>query len=289
MSHPEVVTNRARITLTYTPIYLHCWLALRHGWRTLTGSFCSVFGVLWMFLGAITHSVGVDYTGLSILGSMAGIALVVAAAFTGYRCSTHIRPGFEGQPPSIQNVVRWKRPRWEYRLALLLLQDRLSRTDRQLRDLADGRRYVGLTQPNDVNSHVDWLRLRPMNLTRMVEVAKQLLVYDLPRALSSSSSGETSPVSIVDCVDAISDLYDETLDFELESRRVLPPEGFEEVHRIQDGWSQTIRDGIRQVTDFLERAIERNPRSGKPLEFTIEFDAPKDVDKFNAELDRLLA
>jgi len=242
-----------------------------------------------MFFGAVTSLLGISYTGLAVFGSLAGMSLVVAAVYTGYRYSTSVPPGFEGELSSIQSVVRWKRPKWEYGLALLLLQDRLSRTDRQLRDLVEGRRYVGATEPDDADSYVAWLRLRPQNLTRMVEVAKQLLVYDLPRVLDSLSSGEASPVSIAECVDAISDLYVETLNFELESRRVLPPEGFDGVHRIQNGWSQTIRDGIRQVTDFLERATTWNPRSGKPLEFTIEFGAPRDVDMFKAELDRLLA
>lgn len=289
MSHPGVVTNRVRITITYVPMYMHCWLALKHGWRTLAGAFCSVFGVLWMFFGAVTGLLGISYTGLSVFGSLAGMSLAVAAVYTGYRHSTSVPPGFEGELSSIQSVVRWKRPKWEYGLALLLLQDRLSRTDRQLRDLVQGRRYVGLTMPHDVDSYVAWLRLRPQNLTRMVEAAKQLLVYDLPRVLDSSSSGEGSPISIAECVDAISDLYVETLNFELESHRVLPPEGFDGVHRIQNGWSEAIRDGIRQVTDFLERGIARDLRSDEPLEFMIEFDRPKDVDEFNKELDRLMA
>lgn len=289
MTELQPSQNEFVARFTYVPWYTHCKLALAQEWRSLIGSFFSGFGLLWMLVGATTYFLGLDFTGLHAFGVLMIVSTGLALVNSAVRYARSVPPGFEAETHAIQQVAHWRRPRWEYRLALLLLEDRLATTDRRLRDLYEGRRYVGLTAAPTLRDYVSWVEIRLANLLKMADVATRLLVFELPRSLSPDDGSEPSPVTIKEVIDAISDLYMETLDFEVQSRRIRPPEGFEQIHLIQMGWSKPIRDAIEQVRRFLQQVINLNVQSGERIEFTIHVGEPEGINEFLTELEKLEA
>lgn len=286
MSH-DVQNNYSSI-LKYTSIYEHAWLALWTQVPLFFGSTFGVFGMLWTLSDATSSSLKIDLTGSKPYIGMALLSLMAALVSTGYRY-VHITPkGFESESRMIQKLAHLKRPRWEYKLGLSLLQDRLSPTDRKLSELLAGRYYVPISRKPENHEYMKWLMMRPANLLRMVEVAKTLLIFDLPKAMMATGNSEVCPQQILQSVERINQFYHQTYEFELDGFSIEPPEGFKKIHQIQSGWTQVIREGVHQMFDFLQQVIDANLKKKTALiAFTITIEAPIGLREFEEELGRL--
>lgn len=230
----------------------------------------------------------IDLTGPKPYIGMALLSLMAALVYTGRRYVHTVPEGFEPESRMIQRLAHLKRPRWEYRLGLNLLRDRLSSTDQKLSELLAGRRHVPISRKLEPSEYMKWLTIRPANLLRMVAVAKALLVFDLPNAMMARDNSEVYPQQILQSVERIDQFYLQIYEFELEGFSIEPPEGFEKIHQIQNGWTQVIREGVHQMFDFLQQVLDADLKKKNALiAFTITIEAPTRLKEFEEELDRL--
>lgn len=286
MSHD--VQNSYSSTLKYTTVYEHAWIALRTQVAVFLGSTSGVFGVLWTLSDATSSSLNIDLTGSKSYIGMVLLSLMAALVYTGYRYVHTVPDGFDSENRIIQKLAHLKRPRWEYRLGLCLLRDRLSSTDRKLSELLAGQRYVPISRKLELSEYMKWLTMRPANLLRMVAVAKALLVFDLPKAMMATGNSEVCPQQILQSVERIDQFYHQIYEFELDGFSIEPPEGFEKIHQIQSGWTQVIREGVHQMFDFLQQVIDADLKKENALiAFTITIEAPIGLREFEEELGRL--
>lgn len=286
MSHD--VQNSYSTILKYTAIHEHAWLALRTQLAVFLFSILGVFGVLWTLSEATSYFLKIDLTGAKPYISMALLSLMAALVYTGYRYVHTVPNGFKSESRMIQRLAHLKRPRWEYRLGLSLLRDRLSSTDQKLSELLAGRRYVPISRKLEPSEYMKWLTMRPTNLLKMVAVAKTLLVFDLPNAMMARDNSDVYLQQILQSVERIDQFYQQIYEFELEGFSIEPPEGFEKIHQIQNGWTQVIRGGVHQMFDFLQQILDADlKKKNASVAFTITIEAPVGLREFEEELDRL--
>lgn len=286
MSHD--VQNNYSSTLKHTAIHEHAWLALRTQVDVFLGSTLGVFGVLWTLSEATYYYLRIDLAGSKPYIGTALLSLLAALVYTGYRYAHTVPEGFESENRMIQRLAHLKRPRWEYKLALCLLRDRLSSTDRKLSELLAGQCYVPISRKLEFSEYMKWLMTRPTNLLRMLAVAKKLLVFDLPNAMMATDDSEACPQHILQSVDRIDKFYHQIYEFELDGFSIEPPAGFEKIHQIQNGWTQVIRGGVHQLFEFLQQVLDVDLKKANTLiAFTITIEAPTGLREFEEELGRL--
>ncbi|MDK1022028.1 MAG: hypothetical protein QGD90_10375, partial [Candidatus Hydrogenedentes bacterium] len=114
-----------------------------------------------------------------------------------------------------------------------------------------------------------------------------LVITDLMKALQADEDDPPAPAEIVDVTDKIRALYADTVAFEREGHAVIPPDDLEKVHALQLGWSGPIRDGVHQMFDFFDKVIAIDPKQQSALDFTINFEAPSNIEEYCAAMDRL--
>jgi hypothetical protein len=197
--------------------------------------------------------------------------------------------GFENESEEIRKLAHLQRPKWEYKLTRKLMEDRLSKIDNELKDLIEGKKYIGIARRPDMYEYWEWINLRFENLKRMLDPMLQLLISDLPNSLRGTEEKAADPILILQTVEKIETLYKQTYEFELEGIRIDPPEMFQTVHEYQFGWTHVFRDAINQMFSFLDTVIEHDFKKEKSanIDFEIKVGAPKNLDKFCDELDRI--
>ena len=215
------------------------------------------------------------------------IASILCACFWTVRAYLNDCPvGLEKESAKARRIAQLQRARWEYRLADRLLKDVLLDLDDELAALSQGRVYVPIERQPDLQEYMDWVRLDPPNISRMIGVGQKLLVLDLPAALGSTLVAE-KPQAIRNVVYRIRDLYSASVHFERSRRAVLPPEGMERLHELQLDWSGTLRDAVRQMFAFFDRILSLESLEHGQVAFTVTMDEPANVSEFSLELARL--
>lgn len=195
--------------------------------------------------------------------------------------------GLEEESAVARRIAQVQRPHWEFRLGRQLLTEKLHALDAELRDMLEGRMFIGIGKRLSLEEYLSWAQTRPDNLLRMVDVARQLLLVDLPSVLTGQEGRPAEPATILSVVNRIRDLYAVTVTYERDMRAVAPPDELTSLHALQVGWTNPIRDGMQQMFHFLDAVLSLSPRGNHEVDFTIKLDAPPNVDAFCAELDRL--
>lgn len=255
-------------------------------WRAFSFTAIAIFGVLWTGIEAPAYLLKADLRDARFYIGAIFVSLVGAAIWTA-RSYVHDCPaGFEHESLSARRIAQLQRERWEHRLANELLQDVLRDLDDELAALSEGRVFVHIERQLDPPEYIQWVGLGPNNVQRMVAVAKKLLIHDLPTALGSEDEGR-KPLAIRAVVYRIRDLYRETVAFERSRRAVEPPAGAEHLHELQLGWTEPVRDGVRQMFDFFAKVLSLGSLDEQQVAFTVTMDEPPNLQAFNLELDRI--
>ncbi len=186
-----------------------------------------------------------------------------------------------------QSVHRKGRYGWQFDLALQMLSERINSSDRMLQRIENGASFVA-PQALDQKEYLVWIRRRPEILLRLLRSVAVQCTSELPSILAKPQS-KTFLSDLKDSVSQLSKLYQETVAFELESHSVDPPDELSSAHEMTYGWSNPIRDGIREFLGVLEEISQIDPRaSGKdksPLpSFGIKFRSPPNMAEFLQEL-----
>ncbi len=288
-SEKDNVSNEVTGSLTYMPWYEHIKEAILGHWKTLILYSVGGFGIFWGLIEAVSFFY--PYLNLNngiVLFIVLTICLVgaVLRCFIDYRHA--IPQGLEDESPIIQGIARSKKHFWEYALAYELVRNRIEIIDQKLEDILKNRIHIKVVKSMDVESYIKWMQTRPENLLRIVETAKQLLIFDLVHAIHSEDGEEIDLYKLIRVVGLVGDLYKSTYDFEVEGREIIIPEGFELAHEIQFEWTSVIRDGFHQMLSILKSIAEREKDNFAPVEATITFEVPPRIDEFCEELERLI-
>ena len=246
----------------------------------------AVFGAIWTCFEAPAYFLHANLSGGSFyLGAIAA-SILAAAAWTTREYLNICPPGFELESKRTQRIAHVQRTKWEHALARQLLGEVLLDLDDELAALSEGRVFVPIEKRPHLAEYMRWVNLGPTNMLRMIDVAKKLLVLDLPSVLGSPDD-PAKPQKIRKVVYRIRDLYKETVAFECSRRSVAPPEGAERRHELQFGWTDPVRDGVRQMFEFFDRILSLDSLTDQTVSFTVTMDEPDNIQEFCDELSRV--
>jgi len=283
----DVAESNSRMHFYYKGVTEHIACMAKHHWKILLATFLGALAAIAGSLETSEHFLAVEVTGPWAYAIVVGVSLAISLLWS-VRVYVNSTPDGLGNESTVaRRIAQLQRPHWEARLARQLLRDKLLPLDMQQSELLQGRVYVAATRKMDLEDYHLWMTVRPSNLMQMVEVAKRLVVEEVPDAIASRPGRPPDPKKVLLVIERLSDLYAEAVSFERESFTVLPPEGFETLHRLQRGWTKPIQNGIHQLFDLLDSMLASDAESGDRISFTFEFGEPPNVDEFCREADRL--
>lgn len=285
---PNEIRNPFTTDIKYISIPEHAVLILKKKWRQFILTVLAVFGVAWTLVESGSFFLKLDLSGKYYYSALGFISFISASVHVIFSYLRTAPIGLENQPFQLQRIAILKKPFWEYRFAYSLLKNKLSEIDKHLMGVLNGHVYIEISKKTKIREYIEWIQLRPTNLLNMVDIAKRLLVYELPTNLIVNNNSEISYDKLIACIERLKDLYEKACDYEIEGREIEPPEGFQEIHRLQSGWSKVIREAIKQSLEILDKISNFNKKKlNDPVEFTILFDEPEGTKEFEIELEKI--
>ncbi len=279
--------NTFVIEFSHTSKARHIRIAISKYWRNgfVSGgvTLASAIAVIEFILNRFS----IELSKLALLAFLIAAPILIAIIFIAISYYNHVPSGFEDESREIQKIVHFKRMKWETRLAIGLLREKLDKTEMQINDIVDDMVHIPITSRPEVDEYLNWLQTRPSNLLRMIEVAKNLLIRDFAGALTLNDKDAPDPKKILESVNKVKKLFDSTYEFGLEGRSIQAPDGFERIHEIQGSWVKIIQDTILQVYDFLEIVLKHDIEEEKRIQFAFVFDSPTNIEEYIDELRRL--
>jgi len=225
------------------------------------------------------------------LKHFAAPALVTAFVVATYKAiqkfRAYVPASLASESKLTQAIFRKGRCGWQFALALQMLKERTESFDRTLGRVESGAHFV---HPRHLGNaeYIDWLKERPELLIRLIRSVTIQCVSETPSILATTRD-ETSLPELKDSITQLASLYNETVDFELQSRSTYPPERFGQVHEMIYGWSSPIRLGIQEFLGVLKLMSEISTKeleqwTGPAPSFKIRFEPPPNIDEFVRQL-----
>ena len=274
------------ITTTRKGVRNHAWSVLRR-WPYLVERGVVVFTATTAVAGA---SVFLIDASLEDWRWWLTSALLAATFAVGLGIRSYIRAcprGLESESPTARRVGQFQRRGWEFRLAGILLRDRVARLDRELEDLRSGRAFVAFERSLALDEYIDWLKLRMDSHRRMAEVGGLLITADILDALVSTNGDDAARIlALLESADRIGAFYAATVAFDRAGHAVQPPPGWETAHGYTLEWSSAVRDGLHGLIEWLDKTLAKvDARKTHEIDFTITFPAPPSLESFCREAD----
>lgn len=281
--------NRGEQSLTYMSWYGHLEDGFISCWKRFLIYFIGSFGVFWGVIEAISffYQQSLGLNNIAILIAILFVCFIGSLVRSVYDYMNIIPAGLENESKNTHKIVRSKRHYWEYALAYELMKSRIEKIDEDIDNIQNNRVHIKVTHSMGMEDYIQWLNTRPENLLRIVATAEQLMIFDLVKAMSYQDGEELDLSKLVKVVGLIKSSYENALDFEIEGRKIIIPEGFELIHSIQFEWISVIRDSFYQMLTVLKSVSDRAKEDRSPVEATIVFEEPPRVDEFCEELERL--
>lgn len=282
--------NKGSRSLTYMPWHEHIKDFFLSQWKTILIYWIGLFGIFWGIIEALSFFIQkISFSNMYVLFG----SLLICFVGSFFRCIhvylNTVPEGLIGEASRVHKIAFSKKHFWEYALAYELTKSRIEKIDQDLDDVVNNRVYVKVTKTMDVEQYMQWMQTRPENFLRIVDVAKQLLIFDLINAAHADTDDNVDYHNLIRVIELTKDAYRSTYDFEIEGREINIPEGFELVHEIQCEWVSVIRDAFHQMLEILKSTGNRAKSDFSPLEKTIVFESPPRIDEFTKELDRISA
>lgn len=285
MNDDELTTN-VTFVFSYKTVWEH-FVGIFSAPVQIIAIAAGCFGSIWTIYEATIASFTLTPNRLIQYLSFLAISIAISMAWRIYHYVNACPDGLEKVSHTARRIAHLQRPLWEFRFAKSVLAELLGPIDGECRNLLDGKVFVLAERRRDVREYYCWLAGRPENMLRMCGIARELIVIDFPKALASTKVKTACPKKILDVSLAIQRVYKEALNYERSSLAILPPEGFERLHKLQVGWSQPIRDAIVQLFDFLQQICDLDYRRDSRIAYTIDFGECPNVDEYCHELDLL--
>lgn len=282
------VRNEGSRSLTYMPWHEHIKDFFLSQWKLFPIYWVGLFGIFWGLIEALSFfypKLNLSNIFVLSVGLLAGFVVSLIRCIHIYRNS--VPDGLENESSKVHKIAFSKKHYWEYALAYELLKSRVLDIDQKLDDVISNRVHINVTRTMSAEQYSDWLQTRPENLLRIVDVSKQLLIFDLIEAVHADEENEVDYRNLIRVVELIRNAYKSAYEFEIEGREIKIPEGLDVVHEIQAGWASVIRDGFHQMLEVLQSVATRRKGDFSPLDETIVFEKPPRIDEFCEELDRV--
>ena len=272
----------------YLRFYDHMFNCIKNHLIAFLVTSIATFGISWTFIEAISYLLNLNLSDSKILfGCVIVVSIIFGTGKSVYNYLNKPPKGLENESNLAQRVAIQKRPFWEFKLAFVILSDRLSEIDEKLDNLLSGRTHIKVIKSLSNEEYSNWLSLRPTNLLNMVEVAKNLLVFELSSCIAGEKTGKLEINSLIKLADQIKDVYEATYQFVIEGKEITVPDGFETLHEIQSEWVNVIRDGFTQMLDVLDKISKRKAKDKDQINESIVFEEPPRISEFEQELERL--
>jgi hypothetical protein len=250
----------------------------------LLSTFVAALGVIWLCIEISIQLLGFRPQGVSLLVVLAGLA-GICWRFVQY--VNECPAGFEATSKKARRLAQLQPRKWEASLALQLLAERIGPIDRECRRLQAGQEYVPSRQMHTYSEYWAWANDRPHNMKNMLVLTNQLLVHEFMPSIVSQNR-DTSPIRILSAIEALERVYRASTEFDRETRTVIPPDGYERLHRLQFGWADPIRDAIRQLLQLLNKIREVDRKSNETLALEVNFAPPVGYEEYVEECDKLV-
>lgn len=282
----DVLSGSANIDFTTKTWADHAWGVVSRPVEIIA-VFVSVLSSLCLLTEVARQFASEDPRSIYLYSLLVAISAVVAMAVRIISYRSHCPLGFEGRSVRARRLAHLQPPRWETRLAQVLMAELVIPIDREYQDLLSGNQFVIATRPESYLTYHRWQASRGENLIRMVRVSQRLLTVGRSSVLGSKSAPSQKAIEILGWVESIARFYKETVRFEQQGFAVLVPKELEELHALLTDWSETVRDAIRQCLVILDQISKAPVDSFDELDLSIVYKAPPNVDAVVAEYDRL--
>lgn len=227
------------------------------------------------------------------LKNLAAPALVTAFSASFYKAvqkyRAHVPEPLSSESKSTQSIHRKGRSGWQFAMAHQMLSERTENSDRALQRIENGAHFAAPAH-FDEDEYLAWIKRRPEALVRLLRAVAVQCTSEMPSVLANPLDAALL-LKLKDSVSQLCSLYEATVEFELQSRAACPPEKFETANEMTFGWSSPIRDGIQEFLSVLEQLSEIDPKTARPdgsppPTFSIQFNAPPNIDSFIREIER---
>lgn len=254
------------------------------------GAFGATVTALWGLAGVLAAATN-ERVPLERLAAWALLTGFAVAMYRAYRTqTTYVPEALKAESPRVQNIFRRQRCGWNAALARAMLLDRIDSTEATLERIKRGAEYI---TPHRLERHeyMTWLRTRPEAMQRLVRSAMVLVTHTLP-AVIGRATGKEDLTAVRNEIEALARVYGSARDLEIECFRILPPDGFAAIHEMTHGWTDTIRESVREfceVLDSLENVDRKQLLKGDvpSPRFNITVASPENLEEFNRRLDEI--
>lgn len=195
--------------------------------------------------------------------------------------------GLENESKIIRRIGHIKKLYWEYDLAYTLLAQNIKLTDQKFDEILNNQVFIKTKKSLSIVEYTQWLQNRPSNLIKMINVAKNLMINELFSCLISKKGEEVDINRLVQIIKLIQKLYEDAYNFEVEGKEYVVPEIFQQIHNIQSGWTEVIRDTIQQLLAILKEISTRKKDNEEPIIAEITFGELKRLKEFQSELAKI--
>ncbi len=250
-------------------------------------TFMCVLGSIWLAAEIAIELLGTEIVGYKALFQIVGLSLVLSFLRQVSNYTKECPRGFEQTSQRAQRIANLRPNKWESRLALQLLAERIGPIDRECRRLLDRQAIVASEKRFDFAEYWGWNTSRSQNMQVMIRHTNNLLVREFIPSVVSTSSIPAEPLKILAAVEALERLYLGTVQFERATMSVTPPTGCEKAHSLQLGWAEPVRDAVLQLFRVLEHLRTLDPTSDELHELSISFKSPPSFEAYLEECDKL--
>lgn len=182
-----------------------------------------------------------------------------------------------------KKIFRKQQCGWNIELAKQMLEERIKESEATLNRIKKGTKFI---KPKEIEyqDYIIWLRTRPEIIERLLKSTTSLCIKELPSIIAKTTS-EDELQNLKSEIEALEDLFESVKNSEIECHEIIPPEEFESLHEMTYGWTDPIRDGIKQLIDILNKIANIDKEklingTVKVPSLIIEIDGPQNIDEF---------
>jgi hypothetical protein len=255
-------------------------------------TFAALVVSLWAISEVVMAAAGNRVPVATLAASVLAIAAMAAGLKAYGRFRRYVPKTLQPESSQVQHIFRKQRCGWQLALTRQMLIDRIARSEIELDRVSRGAAFV---YPRHLSGweYFSWLTSRPEAIQRLVHSVAALCTQDLPAVVAGvRDEGALGRLQVE--VDALAALYEHAKNFEIECHEIVPPEPFDDVHKMTHGWTQTIRNGVEEFLRVLSQLASLDPKAIEAGEiqlpsFNIVFEAPDNLDEFCRKLDLIEA
>lgn len=195
-----------------------------------------------------------------------------------------LKVSFEKETKYAQQLASNRPMYWEYLLTAELLRSKTEKIRKDLNNLERGLKFKRTVHMNS-SEFLKSASARCLDLSNLFVFFKALFEEEIPN--SWGKSGESGdPYDIKRVIDQIIEGCNELLQWELELRSAIPPNGFISLKQMMTGWTLEIFNQVYGFPDKLLKPFqETNPEGEFDIEIT--FKPPANINQVSEEIERL--